>query len=98
MDTLHGIFFIIVLLVTLLGGIPAAIYFLTKYDGQLYSELVKIRTLMGGYLAAALAFSLGKYITPAFYIFVPIFMILIVVSSVIRRYRHREKVYGNKNA
>ena len=97
MDTLHGIFFIIVLLVTLLAGIPAAIYLLTKYDSHLYSELAKIRTLIGGYVALALAVALGKYITPAFYIFVPIFMILIVVSSVIQRYRHIERRYGNKN-
>ena len=87
MEFLHTIIFFTVLLVVLLGGIPATIYFLTKYDKQLYSELVKFRTSVGSPIATLLAFVLGKYLTPAFYIFVPILFIITAISHGARWYK-----------
>lgn len=75
------------MLLVLLVGIPAAIYFLTKYDDKLYPELTKFRTFIGSSVLAVLAFGLGKCLTPAFYIFVPILALVSIVSMAASEYK-----------
>lgn len=92
MDTVHGLIFIVVLLVVLLVGIPSVIYFLTKYNGRLYSELIKTKTYLGCYIFAVFSYFLGKYLTPAFYIFLLVFVVAAVISFQTQKHHRLKKI------
>ncbi len=76
MEAFHALVFVFTILVTLLVGIPAALYCLTKYANVLFQLSTKPLAFLVCITFGVLSYFLGGYITPAFYIFMVIFALL----------------------